>query len=115
MNPARLGNTLLRRRGVLPGFGVGLGLTLFYAGLLVLLPLSALVLKASSLGLADTFRLATDDRTLAALKLTFGAAAVAGIVNAVFGVLVAWVRCCRPPTSREATRRCKWWTDWTPT
>jgi sulfate transport system permease protein len=88
---ARFGNALLRRRGVLPGFGAGLGLTLFYAGLLVLLPLAALVLKASALGIGDTFRLATADRTLAALKLTFGAAAMAGLVNAVFGVLVAWV------------------------
>jgi sulfate transport system permease protein len=49
------------------------------------------VLKASALGLGDTLRLVIDPRTLAALRLTFGAAAVAGVVNAVFGLLVAWV------------------------
>jgi sulfate transport system permease protein len=84
-------NSLLRRRGVLPGFGPGLGITLFYAGLLVLLPLSALVLKASALGPADVFRLVSDERTLASFKLTFGASAVAGVVNALFGLLLAWV------------------------
>jgi sulfate/thiosulfate transport system permease protein len=84
-------DSLLRRRGVLPGFGPGLGITLFYAGLLVLLPLSALVLKASALGPADVFRLVSDERTLASFKLTFGASAVAALVNALFGLLLAWV------------------------
>jgi sulfate/thiosulfate transport system permease protein len=84
-------NSLLRRRGVLPGFGPGLGITLFYAGLLVLLPLSALVFKASALGPADVLRLVSDERTLASFKLTFGASAVAGVVNALFGLLLAWV------------------------
>jgi sulfate transport system permease protein len=84
-------DSLLRRRGVLPGFGPGLGITLFYAGLLVLLPLSALVLKASALGPADVVRLVSDERTLASFKLTFGASAVAGLMNAVFGLLLAWV------------------------
>ena len=84
-------DSLLRRRGVLPGFGPGLGITLFYAGLLVLLPLAALVLKASALGPGDVFRLVSDERTLASFKLTFGASAVAGLVNALFGLLLAWV------------------------
>jgi sulfate transport system permease protein len=91
MTLSGLGHTILRRRGVLPGFGPGLGITLFYAGLLVLLPLSALVLKASALGPADVFRLVSDPRTLAAFKLTFGASAIAGLVNAFFGLLLAWV------------------------
>ena len=83
--------SLLRRRGVLPGFGPSLGLTVFYASLLVLLPLAALVLKASALGPADIWRLVSDERTLAAFKLTFGSSAIAGLVNAVFGLLLAWV------------------------
>ena len=84
-------DSLLGRRGVLPGFGPGLGITVFYAGLLVLLPLSALVLKASALGPADVFRLVSDERTLASFKLTLGASAVAALVNALFGLLLAWV------------------------
>jgi sulfate/thiosulfate transport system permease protein len=91
MSASGFGNTLLRRRGVLPGFGAGFGLTLFYAGLLVLLPLGALILKASALGPRDVFRLVTDPRTLEAFQLTFGSSAVAGGINAVFGLLLAWV------------------------
>lgn len=81
----------LRRTGVLPGFWPGLGYTLFYVGLLVLLPLSALVLRASSLGLGEIFSLVTESRSLAAFRLTFGAAFVASLVNLVFGILLAWV------------------------
>jgi sulfate transport system permease protein len=84
-------DSILRRRGVLPGFGPGLGITLFYAGLLVLLPLTVLVLKASALGPSDLLRLVSDPRTVAAFKLTFGASAVAALVNAVFGLVLAWV------------------------
>lgn len=79
------------RRGVLPGFGLSLGYTLTYLGVLVLLPLGALVLRASSLGPAGILRAATEERALAAYGLSFGAALVAALVNALFGTLVAWV------------------------
>ncbi|MBX3127191.1 MAG: sulfate ABC transporter permease subunit CysT [Polyangiaceae bacterium] len=78
-------------RGVLPGFGLSLGYTLTYLGVLVLLPLGALVLRASSLGPAGILRAATEERALAAYGLSFGAALVAALVNALFGTLVAWV------------------------
>ncbi len=81
----------LRRRGVLPGFGPSLGFTLFYLGLIVLLPLSALVLQASSLGLRDIVRMVTEERALLAFRLSFGAAFVAALVNVPFGLLLAWV------------------------
>jgi sulfate transport system permease protein len=81
----------LRRSGVLPGFGPSLGYTLFYLGLFVLIPLSALVLRATSLGPAELYEVVMQERTLAAFRLTFGAALAAGAVNLVFGVLLAWV------------------------
>src|SRR4051794_32081038 len=80
-----------KRRGVLPGFGLSLGYTLLYLGLLVLLPLAALVLKASSLSAAELWHKLSEPRALAAYRLSFGAAFVAALVNAVFGLLVAWV------------------------
>ncbi len=54
-------------------------------------PLAALVLRAASIGPVDFFRIATDERTLAALKLSFGTALVAAAINAVFGLLIAWI------------------------
>ena len=79
------------RRGVLPGFGLSLGYTVLYLGLLVLLPLSALVMRASSLGLGELFRVVTERRALAAYELSFLASFAGASVNAVFGVVVAWV------------------------
>ncbi|MEI9936299.1 MAG: sulfate ABC transporter permease subunit CysT [Pseudomonadota bacterium] len=80
-----------KTRGVLPGFGLSLGYTVLYVGLLVLLPLSAMIIKASSLGPSEFWLKVTDDRALAAYRLSFGSAFVGSLINAVFGVLVAWV------------------------
>jgi len=80
-----------KTRGVLPGFGLSLGYTVLYVGLLVLLPLSAMVIKSSSLGPSEFWLKVTDDRALAAYRLSFGSAFVGSLLNAVFGVLVAWV------------------------
>lgn len=79
------------RPGVLPGFGLSLGYTLVYLSLIVLIPLGALALKAAGLGVSGLLAVATDERVLAALRLSFGVAFAAALVNAVFGVLVAWV------------------------
>jgi sulfate transport system permease protein len=81
----------VRRRGVLPGFGLSLGYTLFYLSALVLLPLAALVLSASQLGIGGIARLIMEPRTLAAIGLTFGASFIAALVDALVGLLVAWV------------------------
>src|SRR2546421_12461060 len=81
----------LERRGVLPGFGLSFGYTLLYVGLLVLLPLSALVLRTSTLGLTELWEIVTEPRALAAYQLSFFASLAGASVNAVFGVLVAWV------------------------
>ena len=80
-----------RRFSVLPGFGLALGYTLLYLSLLVLIPLSAAFIKTASMGWPDFWAAVTAPRVLASLKLSFGAALVAAGVNAVFGLLVAWV------------------------
>src|SRR5581483_8254440 len=82
---------MIPRRGVLPGFGLSFGYTVLYVGLLVLLPLSALVIKTSSIGLAQLWETVTEPRALAAYKLSFFASLAGASVNAVFGVLVSWV------------------------
>jgi sulfate transport system permease protein len=76
---------------VLPGFGLTLGYTLSYLGLIVLLPLAALLLRLLDLSWGEFWRLATTERALAAYRLTFGAAFLAALLNAIFGTLVAWV------------------------
>jgi sulfate transport system permease protein len=81
----------LRTRGVLPGFGLSMGYTLLYLSVLVLVPLSALFLKASALGPLELLRVVTHPRALAAYRLTFGASAVAAFLNAFMGLLLAWV------------------------
>ena len=80
-----------RRRSVIPGFGLTLGFTVFYLSLIVLIPLAGVFFKASDLGLAGFWNVVTAPRVLAALKLSFGAAMIGALINAVFGTLVAWV------------------------
>jgi len=82
---------MLKRPSVLPGFGLALGFTLVYLCLIVLIPLGGLLLRTASLGPLEIFRIVTDPRTVAALRLSFGTAAIAAFVNAVFGLIVAWV------------------------
>ena len=81
----------MRRRRILPGFNLSLGYSLTYLGLIVLLPLAALAWKASGLGLGGLIELLRVPRTLAALRLSFGGAALAAAINVVAGLLVAWV------------------------
>jgi len=76
---------------VLPGFGLSLGFTLVYLSLLILLPLSGLIFKASSLSLEQFWSVATGERALAAYRVTFGASLLAALINAFFGLIVAWV------------------------
>ncbi|WP_332681350.1 sulfate ABC transporter permease subunit CysT [Bosea sp. (in: a-proteobacteria)] len=80
-----------REPSVLPGFGLALGITLTALSLIVLIPLAALFLKAASAGPADIWAVATSPRTIAALRLSFLGALFAASVNAVFGLILAWV------------------------
>jgi sulfate/thiosulfate transport system permease protein len=84
--------SLVRSRStVLPGFGLSLGFTVVYVCLLILVPLSALVLKASSLTWAGFLAAVTGERALAAYALSLSASFGAACINAAFGLLVAWV------------------------
>src|SRR6266704_6545162 len=85
------GTFLFRRPSVIPGFGLALGFTLTYLGLIVLIPLGALIVRSSSIGSAEFWRLTLDERTVSALRISFGSAAIAALINAVFGLLLAWV------------------------
>lgn len=77
-------------RRILPGFGLSLGITLTWLGLIVLIPLGGLVLKSASLTWGAFWATVTDARVIAALELSFGAALVAAVVNAVAGTVIAW-------------------------
>ena len=82
---------LLKQRSTLPGFHLSLGYTVFYLSLIVLIPLSMLFIKTTSLGWEEFVKIITAPRTLAAYRLSFGAAFVAAAVNVVFGFIIAWV------------------------
>lgn len=80
-----------RRRSVLPGFGLTLGYSIVYLSLVVLIPLAGLGLSSARLGWDAFWAIATDPRVVEALKLSFGSALLAALVNTVFGLVVAWV------------------------
>ncbi|MGQ3675954.1 sulfate ABC transporter permease subunit CysT [Xanthobacter sp. TB0139] len=89
MGPAPRGRS--GRRHVLPGFRLSLGLTLLYLGIIVLLPIAALLLKSADVGLVRYFEIITSPRTLAAFRVTFSTAAVATLFNMAYGLALAWV------------------------
>ncbi|BEP61833.1 sulfate ABC transporter permease subunit CysT [Variovorax sp. V213] len=76
---------------MLPGFHITLGFSIFYLCLIVLIPLSALVFKTFTLSWEQFWAAVTAPRVMASYRLTFGASLIAALVNAVFGLLVAWV------------------------
>src|ERR1700675_4766704 len=82
---------LLKQKSTIPGFHLALGYTVFYLSLIVLIPLAMLFVKSSSLSFAQFWHVVTAPRTLAAYRLSFGAAFIASLVNVVFGFLIAWV------------------------
>jgi sulfate transport system permease protein len=80
-----------KRPSVLPGFGITLGFAVAYLSIIVLLPLSALMLRPATLGVSGFLDVLFDSRVLAALRLSFGAAFIAALINAFFGLIVAWI------------------------
>jgi sulfate transport system permease protein len=76
---------------VIPGFGLTLGYTILILSLIVLLPLCALILKASSIGLRGMFDVLRDPRVASALRVSFGISFIAAAVSSFFGLIVAWV------------------------
>jgi sulfate/thiosulfate transport system permease protein len=91
----------MRTRSVLPGFNLALGFTLFYLSLIVLIPLSAAFFKAFSLSAPQFIDIVTAPRVMASYRLSFGMAFIAAAINAVFGLLVAWVLVRHPFPGRR--------------
>ncbi len=85
------GGLAIKRRSVLPGFGLTMGFTLFYLCLIVLIPLSTLFVRTAAMGWGEFWSTVTAPRAVASYRLTFGASFVGAAINAVFGLLVAWV------------------------
>ncbi|MDP1736969.1 MAG: sulfate ABC transporter permease subunit CysT [Caulobacter sp.] len=79
-----------RQAGVLPGFRLSMAITLTWLSVIVLIPLAALAIRPWELGLDGVWRTLTDERVVAAFRLSFGAAAVAAAADAVLGLIVAW-------------------------
>ena len=88
--PLALPRPRWKEPSILPGFGVGLGLTLTYLGLIVVLPLAALAIRPWELGVSGVWHELAQPRVTAALKLSFGLSALAALLNAPLGLLIAW-------------------------
>lgn len=82
---------ILKQPSVLPGFSLALGFALFYLSVLVLIPLSGLFVKSSSLSWEQFWSVVTTPRAIASYQLTFGASLVGALINGVFGSIIAWV------------------------
>ena len=82
---------ILKQRSILPGFGLAMGFTLLYLSLIVLIPIAALFLRTTSLSWGEFWSTVTAPRVLASYQLSFGASLIAALVNALFGLLIAWV------------------------
>lgn len=80
-----------KEHSILPGFGLAMGFTLFYLGFLILIPMATIFFKTAEIGWTQFWELATQPRLIASYKLSFGASFIAAVINAVFGLLVAWV------------------------
>jgi sulfate/thiosulfate transport system permease protein len=81
----------LKQQSVIPGFGITMGLSLLYITLLVLIPVSMVFFNSSSIGLSKFWEIASSERVLASLKISFGTSFLAATINAIFGLLIAWV------------------------
>jgi sulfate transport system permease protein len=82
---------VLKQPSVLPGFGLTLGYTIFYFSLIVLIPLSGLFVKTSSLSWDEFWTIITNARAIASYQLTFGASLIGALINGLFGSIIAWV------------------------
>ena len=86
-----LSRTLLKKHTVLPGFDLALGFTMLYLSFIVLIPLSAAFLKTATMTWPAFWETVTSPRVLASYRLTFGASLAGALLNAFFGLIVAWV------------------------
>src|SRR5262245_38871806 len=86
-----MGSLAHRERTIIPGFGLSLGITLSYLGLIILIPLAVLLVRGADAGAAKIRTELSSARTLAAFRLSFGMAFLAALCNAVSGFMLAWV------------------------
>lgn len=82
---------MAKQKNILPGFNLSLGFTIFYLSLIVLIPLSAAFIKTTELSFSEFWAVVTAPRVIASYQLTFGASLLGALINAVFGLLTAWV------------------------
>jgi len=80
-----------KQQSTIPGFGLSFGYTIFYLSLIVLIPLASVFVSAGQLTWSQFWTIVTSPRVVASYKLSFGASFIAAAINAVFGLLVAWV------------------------
>jgi len=80
-----------KRRNIIPGFGLSLGYTMLYVSILVLLPLSMVFINTTTMTWSEFLETITAERVVASYKLSFGTALAAGILNVIFGTIIAWV------------------------
>lgn len=81
----------IKQHSILPGFGLTMGFTLMYLGFLVLIPLAMVFINTSTMGWDTFWQAVTEPRVMASYRLSFGASFIAAVINAVFGLLIAWV------------------------
>ncbi|MDI1308228.1 MAG: sulfate ABC transporter permease subunit CysT [Methylotenera sp.] len=82
---------MFTKKNILPGFNLSLGYTILYLSLIVLIPLSAAFIKTAELSFNEFWEVVSAPRVVASYKLTFGASLIGALINAVFGLLTAWV------------------------
>lgn len=82
---------MAKHQNVLPGFSLSLGYTLLYLSLIVLIPLSAAFIKTTELSWVEFWNVVSAPRVVASYKLTFGASLIGAVLNAIFGLLTAWI------------------------
>lgn len=80
-----------KKKNVLPGFGLSMGITTFYISLVILVPLSMIFIESSKLGWTEFWQIVTSKRMLHAYKISFLTAMGAAVLNAIFGFIIAWV------------------------
>jgi sulfate/thiosulfate transport system permease protein len=91
MGMGKAKQAVFKKHRVLPGFGLTMGYTMLYLSILVLLPLSMIFFYTAQMGWSDFWDTVLDPRVVASYKLSFGASFAAGSINAIFGVLLAWI------------------------
>ncbi|WHH57501.1 sulfate ABC transporter permease subunit CysT [Petroclostridium sp. X23] len=82
---------MIKQKSIIPGFGLTMGFTIFYLSFLTVIPVSMVFINSSTMGWSRFWSIVTAERVLASYRVTFSAAFMAAAVNAVFGLLVAWV------------------------